>query len=331
MRYLSYIKRKRILLPIVLLIGVIIGYMLSWWSTPSVNNQFLEERTGGYSYINPLLECESSGDVVFKELQTFRKSAEKSISDFIKTGKVSHISFYFRHLNEGKWIGIGEKDPYSPASLLKLPVLLSYLKEAEKNPPLLLEKVTADLPGDLNKDRLYRSAHSVENGKTYTIDELLTYLVAYSDNNASDILFYRMKRDILDQTWKDLGLSPPNFSNPNNAVSVRDYASFFRILYNATYLSKSMSEKALKLLTQSDFTKGIVAGVPGSIPVAHKFGERELGDNRQLHDCGIVYYPKSPYILCIMTQGNDSTQLAEVLSSLSQTVYREFDAQLKGK
>ncbi|MDO8560151.1 MAG: serine hydrolase [bacterium] len=57
-------------------------------------------------------------------------------------------------------------------------------------------------------------------------------------------------------------------------MSVKDYASFFRILYNASYLNREQSERALGLMTKTRFRDGIIAGVPAGRPVAHKFGER---------------------------------------------------------
>jgi hypothetical protein len=102
---------------------------------------------------------------------------------------------------------------------------------------------------------------------------------------------------------------------------VKDYGMFFRVLFNASYLSKDSSEKALKLLSESTFTKGLVAGIPSGVSISHKFGERVMGDTRQLHDCGIVYLPKQPYLLCIMTRGKDFDQLAGVISEISKKVY----------
>src|SRR6185437_13516132 len=92
-----------------------------------------------------------------------------------------------------------------------------------------------------------------------------------------------------------------------------------------TYLSPEMSEKALKLLSQTTFTSGIVAGVPKNIPVAHKFGERayDTDATKELHDCGIVYFPNHPYMLCIMTKGTDFGSLATVLKTISQKTYDE--------
>ncbi len=99
--------------------------------------------------------------------------------------------------------------------------------------------------------------------------------------------------------------------------------SFFRILYNATYLDRIASEQILEILTKTTFSEGIVAGVPESTRVAHKFGSRELVDqsgSRQLHDCGIVY-AKNPYILCVMTQGRDFTALANFIKDVSAVTY----------
>ena len=111
-------------------------------------------------------------------------------------------------------------------------------------------------------------------------------------------------------------------------MPVRMYASFFRVLFIASYLNKEMSQKALAYLMRSDFNEGIVAGVPPSVLVAHKFGERVSGarlEDRQLHDCGIVYYPNSPYLLCIMSRGSDFTTLDDIIKDLSLLVYKEVD------
>jgi hypothetical protein len=40
---------------------------------------------------------------------------------------------------------------------------------------------------------------------------------------------------------------------------VIDYASFFRVLFNASYLNRKDSEKALALLTKVAFRDGLIA------------------------------------------------------------------------
>jgi hypothetical protein len=65
------------------------------------------------------------------------------------------------------------------------------------------------------------------------------------------------------------------------------------------------------------------------VPVAHKFAERsdpQTGE-KQLHDCGIVYYPRHPYLLCVMTKGPGFEGLAGVVARVSRMVYSEVDAQ----
>ena len=108
-----------------------------------------------------------------------------------------------------------------------------------------------------------------------------------------------------------------------NFMSVYEYSRFFRILYNSSYLNNENSNKALEILSRVDFKSGLVAGTPANITVAHKFGERENGDEKQLHDCGIVYHPENPYLICIMTRGKDFDKLSEVIAELSKITYEE--------
>jgi len=41
----------------------------------------------------------------------------------------------------------------------------------------------------------------------------------------------------------------------------------------------------------------------------------------QLHDCGIVYYPQRPYVICVMTKGRDLDVLKNVIKGISEIVY----------
>jgi beta-lactamase class A len=135
----------------------------------------------------------------------------------------------------------------------------------------------------------------------------------------------------LHHTFTDLGILFPQVVSWNfdNNLKIVDYAAFFRVLFNASYLTKESSQKALELLTHTDFTGGLVAWVSNSdILVAHKFGERGIiGANgieeKQLHDCWIVYYPDRPYILCVMTRGLDWSKLQQTIADISKMVYEE--------
>jgi hypothetical protein len=59
---------------------------------------------------------------------------------------------------------------------------------------------------------------------------------------------------------------------------------------------------------------------------SHKFGERKFLDSgeTQFHDCGIVYLPKKPYLLCIMTRGTDLNKATKVIKNISQAVYKNL-------
>src|SRR5690606_549510 len=120
-------------------------------------------------------------------------------------------------------------------------------------------------------------------------------------------------------------------SRTGDILSVKDYSAFFRILYNATYLSKEMSEKALSIMARSDFDIGITAGVPNNIHVSNKFGERGFVNHyeKQFHDCGIVYYPGSPYLLCVMTKGSNFETQIKIIAEVSALVYKNVASRVK--
>lgn len=287
-----------------------------------------EIRQTGYKFISPLLECEIGGYPLLKNSELKIKEAvqgriiDKNPDDF--------ISLYFRDLNNGPSFGISEQESFSPASLLKVPLMMAYYKYAENEPQILDRSVNYAGSPQQFQQAIVPGKH-IEIGKNYTIEELIEAMIKYSDNEATNLLFQNISQDKLKVVFDDLGIAMPDVYDPNNAMPVKDYASFFRILYNASYLDRDMSERALDLLSTVEYKDGLIAGVPPDVAISHKFGERELTDKKggiinQLHDCGIVYYPEHPYLLCIMTKGKNINNLSRSISSISKIVYEEVSS-----
>ncbi len=282
---------------------------------------------------NPLLECDVSKGV-YTELQPFEVKIEDYVNRQLKNTQVKDIAVYFRDLNNGPWFGVNELKDYSPASLLKVPIMLAYLRYANGDPSILEKKLTIDTvaPDDMQNIKEVKPAVPLTAGDQYSVDDLIRRMIESSDNAAAKALLDNLDQRFLNNTFTDLGMIVPEERSLEDFMSVKEYASFFRILFNASYLSKPGSEKALQYLTRSAFTEGIIAGVPVGITVAHKFGERVTSDHlKQLHDCGIVYYPNRPYVLCIMTRGTDFDALAKTIKEISTLVYQEIDTQRKNQ
>ncbi len=293
----------------------------------------LREKQAEYAYINALLACGTWESKDFDEYAPFKKKVSSYIGSMVDAGKVQKVGVYFRELKGGHWFGVNENAQFSPASLMKVPIMIAYLKSAEKKPEMLQDKVFYDGAVDLNKDESFPSSYSISAHTTYTINDLLRAMIVSSDNNAMELLFNRINHDSLTEVFTDLGMTVPADNSPAvDFMSPKSFSYFFRILYNSTYLDNDFSEKALNLLTKSDFLQGLQASVPQGVAVAHKFGERTVLSQggilqfRELHDCGIIYSPARPYLLCVMTKGQNFSNLESVIRNIGKMTYDEVNA-----
>lgn len=276
------------------------------------------KRLGGYQYIRPLLFADKACQT--EKLLPLRNQVESIINNYKQTGTINSASIYLRQLNQGDYINIGESEKYNPGSLLKVPELITFFKMKEKRPGILDEKITYSKPLNLPKQATFVSK-SIEIGKTYTIKELLYYMIAYSDNNATWLLNQRMDMDVFRKVFTDLGIPNPDLQSADIPITTKEYSYFMRVLYNASYLDIKDSEFCTELLSHSDFVIGLVNGLPKGTKVAHKFGEAGDGVNAHLSESGIVYINNTAYLLTVMTKGKDNKSLPTVISNISQKVY----------
>ncbi|MFA5991686.1 MAG: serine hydrolase [Candidatus Doudnabacteria bacterium] len=288
-------------------------------------------REGQGRFTNPLLECGQNGQNVFSELVPFKMKIESLINSQQEKDGINHISVYFRDLNNGPWFGIDEQTVFAPASLLKVPLAIAYYKLAEQDPGILKKVIVFADPNDSSGVvQSVKPKENLELGKSYEVEDLIRRMLVYSDNHSYSILFKNLKPDEIKRVYKDFGFNLDSLGRTDEIATVQSYSAFLRILYNASYLNQTDSEKVLGMLSESDFKNGLPAGVPDSVVVAHKFGERGSANSseKQFSDCGIVYYPNHPYLMCINVKGSNFENQINAIKEVSTAVYEEFSSQL---
>ncbi len=318
-KYLSKIPS----LPTLLLYGVffIAGAFFAKVAIPPTIIKATVLREAGYKYINPILLCNTNNGQEYNEDNVL----SKQLLNYQSSNQTNDLSVYFLSLVGGGWSSLNENETYSPASMLKVPTVVEALKSAESDPSILSKKIYYDGSFDDNKAEYFKSQQSIQAGQSYSVDELMPYIIDYSDNNALRLLHNALTQSSFDKLYKDLGIEIP--ANSIDFMSAKTYSLFLRVLYNSTYLTRDDSEKVMKLLLFHDFPQGLEAGVPSSVEVGQKFGERQVINpdgtivSRELHDCGIIYIPNKPYILCVMTKGQDFTSLSNDIKNVSRLVY----------
>lgn len=289
-----------------------------------------------FRYTSPLSRGETAApSMTDTELKPFLYKVRTLVEKRLKANEASAVSVYFRELNNGNWFGIQENEKFSPASLLKIPVMIGFLKWAETNPLILNKRLLFAGNDNETIDQPMIPVKTLKAGKTYTVDDLIFRMIAYADHAAFRLLLANLPAERLQKVYKDLYVDyDPDKSE--DYLSLTAYAAFFRVLYNASYLNREMSEKALSYLSRAAvFKSGIAAVIPPDTDVASKFGERtfqtEDGGStkeiKQVHEFGIIYYPNRPYLMGIVTRGDDFKKLEKVVRDISRLVYDEVDRQ----
>jgi beta-lactamase class A len=312
------------------IVSLAIGGALGWaLRGPSIMT-LTPLREGGYNLIRPILLCNLPNGVQNQSNEDPALTAK--IQKYISGVSNADIGVYYSNPTLSKRSGVNENTSFSPASMLKVPIMVAILRSAEDHPELLSKKVFYD--GSFNDNALedIRPQKALEAGHLYTVDELLSYMIKYSDNNATHLLHDQLTAKEFEDIYTDLGIEVPTVNGPVDFMSAKTFILFLRVLYNGTYLSHQDSEKALELMTVNDFPAGLKGGVPDSVTVAQKFGERVVYDQQtktsktELHNCGIIYPEKGPYLLCVMTRGNDFNTLSKEIRDISEIVYNHVNS-----
>ena len=194
------------------------------------------KTSSAYAYIDPLLFCGNGIGKEFTEFGALHHALAQVTAKAQAQGTITSGSVYFRDLTDGRWAGINENDQYAPASLLKVPILIAYLKAAETNPALLTG--TEYYRQESGQTPPLIDVPVLVSGHSYAVEDVIRGMIIDSDNTAKDMLESGMNKQYLGEAYEELGIPSPYSTAGAYQISTRTYALFFRVLYNATFLSR---------------------------------------------------------------------------------------------
>jgi len=268
---------------------------------------------------HPLLYCDEPG--ASGGPSALRGAFEARVA----AGVVAAASVAYTDLESGRSSAIEPTRRFQPASLLKLPIAMAWMRRGETD------------PGALDRAIPFRGATARESptgpgalisGQTYTPRDLLDRMIRWSRNDAKAALREALGDEALRAIYLAIDVPWP-FSDPGHEplLTVADFARMFRVLYDASVLHAAASDDLLAMLAHTAYPAGLRAGIPPSIQVAHKWGLRILADTPaarsvQLHDCGIVYRPNRPFLLCVMTEGRKEADQAALIAELARAAWQ---------
>jgi beta-lactamase class A len=228
------------------------------------------------------------------------------------------FGMYFEYLPTGTSIGVNSTDEFHAASLFKTPIVMAYYHTRERlgktDDPIITLK-----PEDL--DSQFGNLWQKGAGYQLKASEAVRLALEESDNTAAKSLVPYVGSVDFEAVYQGLDIDL-TVDKDGAVLTPKSYASIFKALYFSSVLSKDSSQEILNYLAHSKFPDKLAAGVPSNITIAHKIGDfvEKNGNGEAFMDCGIVYIPRRPYLLCMVSKTDEQTA-RERMQDISKMIY----------
>lgn len=309
------INLKKIIIAL-LIIGVIVAGFWIFKSTTTTTT-----TTTDYSLINKTITA-NLGKHFIINFRPLKLELEK-----IQKKYPQKTYLYFSYMNNGAWVGLNEREEFTAASTIKVPIAMYVMKSVEEDRLKLNDSYALE---ELDLNNGFGDLYKAGADKEFTVEELLKIMLEKSDNTALFALRSVLNKvgieDPLAQVYGSLGWEfaqslPIAGEMPNyTKINLKTLSNLFIALYNATFINAEHSNKILEYLANTPFNDKIAAGVPEGVMISHKVGVS--ADDKTFSDCGIVYAPNRNYILCLGSNGGDEKVAAKFMEEVSKAVYK---------
>ena len=231
------------------------------------------------------------------------------------------------------WEIVCNKDlPIPSASIVKIPIMLSYFYAEKEGRVKLDDKITLTKAQKTDGSGLLKGALA---GSKYSIRDLILLMISHSDNTAANILIGTLGIDRLNGYFRKMGLKHTNLSRKmmdfkarkkgvENYTTPRDMAYIMEQLYYGKFLNKNVSRQALNILASQYIKDRIPKMLPAGTVIAHKTGL----ENGLCHDVGIVYTEKGNFLIVALTRHSykSARPMKGLISRISLLTYNYYES-----
>jgi len=165
-----------------------------------------------------------------------------------------------------------------------------------------------------------------------TLRDVATFMVAVSDNSATNVLIDRIGMENVNSMLESQGLHTTRLRRKmmdlkaasegrENVSSPREMMTLLETIYRGKLLNKEMTDDYIKVLSTHK-ESALLQGLPDGAVAASKPGELEAVRN----DSGIIFVKNRPYILCVMTAYlKDEKEGQAAIRKIAGLTYSYFD------
>ena len=319
-KYIAVSKKKIVIIIGLITLGVVLAFFIGRFTVQkNTKTQTNSGNTEQYDLLAKRIFLDNPNDtkINFAPLR-------QQLNDYVEKNNLNSGNLYFEYLPTGTSIRISGDEQLVAASLMKVPAAMDMYKANELGRLNIDNKVALE-PSWLNKE--YGTLYQKGAGYQISPRNAAEIMLEQSDNTALAVVGNAIKGKLADAESSINYLDLDMTVNGDGSISMnaRGYSSIFKCLYFSCYNSKEDSQKMLDQLTKSKFTSRIPAGVTDkSIKIAHKIG---TNFNNNQNDCGIVYYPKNNYLICVLIPGAESETTDQHIANISKLVYDYINKQ----
>lgn len=270
-----------------------------------------------------------------------QKNLRKEIASIVQTADAS-VGVAIMHLESGDTISFHGSDRFPMQSVYKFHLALAVLAAVE-NGKLSLDQRVLIRQEDFFPNTVSQIAEKYPEGNVeLTIEELLFYTVATSDNNGCDILFKILGGPNKVQDYiHSLGISDVAIVNTevqmhrdwdaqfNNWTTPKATVNLLSLFYQNKILSSRSTAVLVKIMEETSTGKHRIKGhLPAGTVVAHKTGMGGKNDIiSAINDVGIVTLPSGEHFAIAFFIANPRDSVAEmerVIARVSKLVFDHY-------
>ncbi|NEP01123.1 MAG: serine hydrolase [Symploca sp. SIO2E9] len=230
-------------------------------------------------------------------------------------------------LDTGAYLDWDSRSIFAAASTIKVPILVAFFQALDAGKVRLDETLImeSEMIASGSGDMQYQQP-----GKHYTALEVVTKMIAISDNTASNMIIARLGgAEVLNQQFRSWGLATTAISNllpdleGTNTTSPREIARLMSMVNQGQLLSLRSRDRLLSIMQRTQNDSLLPQGLGNGATIAHKTGN--IGS--VLADVGIVDMPTGKrYIIAVMVKRpHDDPSAQKLIRDISRTAYNYFN------